>query len=238
MIREVNLLSYLPPFMAEYQEVAVTLRAEDPEFRLLWEAVDRLYKNEFILDADEYGISRFERLLKLHPYDTDTLEVRRLRVLAKWFKRTPYTFPWLKEWMIMLCGALGHAESFVDYLLFIQLDQNVLPLANDIAGIIFEILPPIIPANMCMELRRKWEADTSLRVGACAESRQRVEVWPRRLTVRLDGTAELGVNAPSATRQNVEVWPRLARTLNATAGSGTDGGLVVRQSVEVFPKKE
>ncbi len=40
LTREVDLLSCLPPFMAEYQEVAVTLRAEAPEFRLLWEAVE------------------------------------------------------------------------------------------------------------------------------------------------------------------------------------------------------
>ena len=31
MIREVDLVSYLPPFMAEYQEDKVTLTAENPE---------------------------------------------------------------------------------------------------------------------------------------------------------------------------------------------------------------
>jgi len=238
LVREVDLVSYLPPFMAEYQEDVVTLRAEDPEFRLVWEAVDRLYKNEFILDADEYGISRFERLLKLHPYDTDTLEVRRLRVLAKWFKRTPYTFPWLKDWMALLCGAHGHKESFADYLLFIKLDRNVLPLAGGIMGIILEILPPIIPANMCMEVSQKWEASAVLRVGACAETRQRVEVWPMHMTTEVDGVCQVNTGAAAKTRQSVEVWPRMARTLDAAAGAGAAGGLAVRQSVEIFPKKE
>ncbi len=238
MVREVDLVSYLPPFMAEYQEDTVTLKAEDPEFRLVWEAVDRLYKNEFILDADEYGISRFERLLKLHPCDTDSLELRRLRVLAMWFKRTPYTFPWLKAWMVLLCGTQGHAESFADYLLFIQLDRNILPLAGGIMGIILEILPPIIPANMCMEVSQKWEASAALHIGACAESRQRVEVWPMHMTTQVDGICEVNTGAAAKTRQSGSVWPRLARTLDAAADVGAGGGLAVRQSVVIFPKKE
>lgn len=42
--REVDLLSYLPPFMAEFKEIAVTLDAENPEFVLVWKAADRVCK--------------------------------------------------------------------------------------------------------------------------------------------------------------------------------------------------
>ena len=43
--REVDLLSYLPPFMAEFKEIAVTLDAENPEFVLVWKAADRVLQN-------------------------------------------------------------------------------------------------------------------------------------------------------------------------------------------------
>ena len=56
MIREVDLVSYLPPFLAEYQETNLTLTAENPEFALVWKAADRVLTNEFIVTADEYGI--------------------------------------------------------------------------------------------------------------------------------------------------------------------------------------
>ena len=49
--REVDLLSYLPPFMAEFKEIAVTLDAENPEFVLVWKAADRVLQNEFIETA-------------------------------------------------------------------------------------------------------------------------------------------------------------------------------------------
>ena len=38
MIREVDLVSYLPPFLAEYRELKAALEAEDPEFALVWRA--------------------------------------------------------------------------------------------------------------------------------------------------------------------------------------------------------
>ena len=55
MIREVDLVSYLPPFMAEFKEIMATLEAENPEFVLVWEAADRVLQNEFIETSDEYG---------------------------------------------------------------------------------------------------------------------------------------------------------------------------------------
>lgn len=61
MTREVDLVSYLPPFLAEFKEIAVTLKAENPEFVLVWNAAERVLQNEFIETADEYGISRFEK---------------------------------------------------------------------------------------------------------------------------------------------------------------------------------
>ena len=43
MTREVDLVSYLPPFLAEFKEIAVTLEAENPEFVLVWNAAERFF---------------------------------------------------------------------------------------------------------------------------------------------------------------------------------------------------
>ena len=91
MTREVDLVSYLPPFLAEFKEIAVTLEAENPEFVLVWNAAERVLYNEFIETADEYGISRFEKILNILPSKEDTLESRRARVQARWFNTIPYT---------------------------------------------------------------------------------------------------------------------------------------------------
>lgn len=104
MIREVDLASYLPPFIAAYKETDLTLTAENPEFMFVWQAADRTLKNEFIAIADEYGISRFEKILGIYPADTDTLENRRMRVQNKWFNATPYTIRMLAAKMAELLG--------------------------------------------------------------------------------------------------------------------------------------
>lgn len=103
MTRDVDLVSYLPPFMAEYKEANIALTAENPEFSLAWEDAERVLQNEFIETADEYGISRFERLLNIFPRDGESLENRRSRVHSRWFTRLPYTWRMLIQKLTILC---------------------------------------------------------------------------------------------------------------------------------------
>ena len=98
MIRQVDLVSYLPPFMKAYKEPVAALDAENPEFYLMWSAVDRVLRNRFIETADEYGLSRYEKMLGIYPSAEDTLESRRSRVRSKWFNKIPYTMKTLLSW--------------------------------------------------------------------------------------------------------------------------------------------
>lgn len=146
MIREVDLVSYLPPFMAEFREINVTLTAENPEFRIVWEAADRVLQNEFIATADEYGISRFERILKIYPSREDTLESRRARVQARWFASLPYTWRMLLEKLISICGESGFTIS-KDFLFY----KINLAVQLDIFGQVEELehlLEVMLPCNM------------------------------------------------------------------------------------------
>lgn len=104
MIREVDLVSYLPPFMSEFKEIAVTFEAENPEFMLVWKAADQVLQNEFIETADEYGISRFEKVLNILPSTEDTLESRRARVQTRWLNTIPYTLKAFIAKLVALCG--------------------------------------------------------------------------------------------------------------------------------------
>lgn len=103
MIRDVDLVSYLPPFMMEYEEPVAALEAENQEFHIIWKAVDRVLYNRFIATADEYGISRFEQLLGIYPAAEDSLEDRRTRVQSQWFQTIPYTMRVLIKNLFILC---------------------------------------------------------------------------------------------------------------------------------------
>ena len=102
--REIDLLSYLPPFLREYDETKRVLNAENPEFKLLWEQSARVLDGSFILTADEYGIGRFEKLTGILPDPKSNLEARRSAVMVKWLSKLPYTYRMLLKQLEVICG--------------------------------------------------------------------------------------------------------------------------------------
>jgi hypothetical protein len=111
MIREVDLVPYLPPFMQNYKESVTALEAENPDFLIVWKATDRVLYNHFIATSDNYGISRFEKLLNIYPSSEDTLESRRSRVQSKWFNTIPYTWKILLQKLTILCNGTNFTIS-------------------------------------------------------------------------------------------------------------------------------
>ena len=144
MIREVDLVSYLPPFMQSYKEPVATLEAENPEFSLMWSATDRCLRNRFISTADEYGISRFEKMLKIYPTADDTLESRRSRVQSKWFNTIPYTWKVLLQKLLVLCGDSDFevtGDFKTGYTLYIDTDLELYGQVEELENIINTMIP-------------------------------------------------------------------------------------------------
>lgn len=148
MIREVDLVSYLPQFIAEYKETKLALTAENPEFVLVWKAADRVLKNEFIATADEYGISRFEKILGIIPSKNDSLEIRRLRVQARWDNRIPYT---MRRLMERLDRVLMGRHNFTVMLDGYHLTLIVYSLNDSMNAEMQYILSVMVPMNIVTE---------------------------------------------------------------------------------------
>lgn len=144
MTRDVSLLAYLPPFMQDFTEIAATLNAEDPEFVIVWDSADRVLKNQFIATADEYGISRFEKILKILPSKEDTLESRRSRVQNRWFNDMPCTLRTLVYRLTTLCADHGFTltKYFTDaYTLEIHTDLELFGQVEELERIIGSVIP-------------------------------------------------------------------------------------------------
>lgn len=158
MIREVDLVSYLPPYLQEYdQETVAALQAENPEFKLVWEAADRTLYNEFIATADEYGISRFEKILNILPSKEDTLESRRARVQARWFTEIPYTMKALISKLISLCGDSNFeiTKAFLYYKIGIETNLELFGQVEELE----HIIDTMLPCNMVVESVNKIPCD-------------------------------------------------------------------------------
>lgn len=149
MIRDVDFVDYyLPPFMQKYEEPVAALNAEEPEFVIVWKAVDRILYNHFVSTADEYGISRFEKMLSIYPDITDTLEKRRLRVQNRWFNSIPYTIKALLEKLKTLLGERYHFSVKSDFSHGYELILTVYSIDDSRSGEIDYLLSTMVPMNI------------------------------------------------------------------------------------------
>lgn len=174
MIREVDLVDYyLPPFMQKYKEPVAALKAEEPEFQLIWKAANRVLYNHFISTADEYGISRFEKLLGIFPSSEDTIESRRERVQSRWFKSIPYTLKTLINKLVTLCGDRDFtikADFSESYTMILNVSLSIFGQVDELN----EVLSYMTPQNIVVKVNNTLNYEQSASIfeaGATVESK-------------------------------------------------------------------
>lgn len=152
-MREVDLIAYLPPFISDYRETSETLKAEDPEFRIIWDAARRVLYNEFIMTADEYGISRYEKMLGIYPTKEDTLESRRAKVLIRWSASLPYTDRMLFEKLIAICGENNFVltKQYDRYRIEVEVSLDLFGQLEELE----KVVGMMVPCNMVIMIKNK-----------------------------------------------------------------------------------
>lgn len=111
-MRQPNILDYLPEVFQVVKEIKAYADAMNPELATLWLGVDDAYNDQFLYTMTENGISRWEKMLKISPMGTDTLEDRRFRVINRLNAQLPYTYRMLEAHLIQMCGANGYTMKY------------------------------------------------------------------------------------------------------------------------------
>lgn len=149
MPRIIDLLDYLPPVLSEIDEVQHLARTENPEFNLLWEAFERLMKDQFITEATESGIARWEKILNIHPSSDSTLEDRRWEILNRTNMKIPYTMTMLKNKLNLMYGGNVKVELISDtYTLIVRIPISEVKQLETVRN----MLNVIVPANLFIDL--------------------------------------------------------------------------------------
>lgn len=104
MAREVDILSYIPTIFHEVKETIEIANAEKLPLEGTWQAIEDSLNNQFIVSANEDGLARQEKMLKIKVPATDTLETRRFRLLTRYQEQAPYTYTVLKQLLNSLLG--------------------------------------------------------------------------------------------------------------------------------------
>lgn len=141
-----KLINYLPHFMQAYHEMQTIMETEQVEINRLWVEVENAMADQSILEATENGVKRWESMLGISPKDTDTLDERKFRILAKLNQELPYTLPKLEQALTNLCGIGNYSikVNSADYHVEVTL---ALSNRNDHEEVV-NILEKMVPANM------------------------------------------------------------------------------------------
>ena len=149
MIREADLLSYIPDFLKEYEEMRALQEVLQPEIQRLEDETESVFCNQFISSSDIRSMKRYEKMLHLQPLPDDTLADRRFKVLSKWNRMIPYTKVTLRQKLSVLCGEDGFTleidpKKVITVRVALKSKRNFYEVR--------EMLEEFVPCNMVMDL--------------------------------------------------------------------------------------
>lgn len=145
-----QLKDYLPIFIQEYAEIGAIMDAEQVSIEDAWIGAENVMSDQFVLDATENGVIRWETILNMKPKGTYTLDERRFNILVKLQEQLPYTIEALNNALTAICGKDG-------YFLKIDNDRYILTVRlalyneNNVSAV-SELLNKMIPANMIISI--------------------------------------------------------------------------------------
>lgn len=150
MLREADILRHLPPFLREYEEMKQIAGTENPELQLVFDESEDVRDDIFISSCNEYGASRFEKMLGITPNPYDTIEARRSRILVKWNDELPYTYRALLSKLDAFCG-VGCYRVTPDFNNYTMTIEVRLPLSGQVEEL-EDLVKKIIPCNIIVNL--------------------------------------------------------------------------------------
>lgn len=145
-----KLQDYLPPILLRTCEFPLLCMTGQAEIDALIANTAEVMDSQFVTTAPVRGIERYEKIFNIIPKDTDTLEERRARILAKMNAQLPYTIRMLKQQLTALCGENGYTVEMIHaaYHLIVHLLEDVQGSQNAV----YELLQGIVPANILWEI--------------------------------------------------------------------------------------
>lgn len=145
-----DLMKYIPPVLQDVDEFNALAAAENPEFDQSWIESENISYNQFIETLTVEGAVRWEEILGITPKLTDSLDLRRFRILARLNEQTPYTYRTVKGMVEVLCGKDHYTFDLQHeiYLLKVRVDL----IAKGKIDEVELMLRKTVPANIVLDL--------------------------------------------------------------------------------------
>lgn len=156
----VNLNSNLPPDLQDVLEFKAINEVEGIEAERLRNACISVRNEFFIATATDYGLKKREQPIGIMAKDTESLDDRRFRLIARYNEQAPFTFPSIEDQIERLCGAGGYffeygPEPF-------HLKVRVALTAKNQFGEVGLTLRKTVPANVVVDLSLLYNQNKTL----------------------------------------------------------------------------
>ena len=146
--------SYYPDIIKDIREFKVLAEAQDNSLSLIYDALENIMDDQFIETAKNYGVARLEKIVKIKPKDTDTIEERKFKLLAKYNENIPFTKRRLIELLDTLCGNDGYVLEINNNQFSLNVNVELKQKKNVQA--VEETLERIIPINMVFNVELRY----------------------------------------------------------------------------------
>lgn len=160
-LRDANIKHYFPDVLANAVEFKEFAKTVDPELNCIIGLLVEKALNTFVFDLDEDGATRWETMLKLTPRSTDTLDDRRMAILAAITPNTPYTHRKLEVMLDSICDEgnysidLKHSQYYIKVLVALGVKRQRQTCEY--------MLRCILPANLTVEIDLKYNRHIDLK---------------------------------------------------------------------------
>jgi len=143
---ERRLIDYLPEMLREVREYKAITQAEEDIVFGLHDMLRTALDNAFAAHADEYGLSRWEKMLGIVPRSGATTDERRTALLTRLAEQLPYTYRALTRTLTAICGEDGFKISLDagNYTITVLVG---IP-AGGVLGEVHDHLKRVCPANL------------------------------------------------------------------------------------------
>ena len=157
-----ELLEYLPDFMASLKEIQELAKAEQPDISAAIQAVREAPDDIFITTPSPARAERWEQLLDLPVQESTPIADRRFRILTKATGQRPFTLRRLKELMTTLCGEDGFTVAMVSstFTLVVRVALTAKQNYDDVDT----LLNRIVPENLILDVSLMYNQHQTLAV--------------------------------------------------------------------------
>lgn len=193
---------YLPEFLSGDKKFQELDKVETIELEKIINSFSSLEHNQFLETATEEGIYRYEKMVGIIPKATESLEIRRGRLLNKFSTYVPYNRHWLNNRLDSVLGKNKHEHHVEDDLLTLKTSADEIDTIKSLR----RELRKDIPATMDIRIGLERSSEHMMHVGTVARVGKITTITPsNQVTINVKNNNEIYVGTYVRTVKKITI---------------------------------